>query len=160
MPFLPYGLIRSALFCMDAEAAHEKTLAALERTQNTFWQLLWRQPRVQDPVTLAGLTLPNRVGLAAGLDKNARCIDALAGMGFGFVEAGTVTPLAQPGNPRPRLFRLPLWLLRLRHRLPTPRLHPPLRRAICPTRKNRPWWAHSIALPALLRLRLWKWGKR
>ncbi len=107
MPFLPYGLIRSALFCMDAEAAHEKTLAALERTQNTFWQLLWRQPRVQDPVTLAGLTLPNRVGLAAGLDKNARCIDALAGMGFGFVEAGTVTPLAQPGNPRPRLFRLP-----------------------------------------------------
>ena len=60
----------------------------------------------------------------------------------------------------PRLFRLPLWLLRLRHRLPPPRLHPPLRRAICPTRKNRPWWAHSIALPALLRLRLWKWGKR
>ena len=58
-------------------------------------------------MTLAGLTLPNRVGLAAGLDKNARCIDALAGMGFGFVEAGTVTPLAQPGNPRPRLFRLP-----------------------------------------------------
>ena len=91
---MPYGLIRSALFCMDAEAAHEKTLAALERTQNTFWQLLWRQPRVQDPVTLAGLTLPNRVGLAAG-------------MGFGFVEAGTVTPLAQPGNPKPRLFRLP-----------------------------------------------------
>ena len=104
---MPYGLIRFVLFRMDAEAAHEHTLAALERLQNTGLQRLWRQPRVQDPVTLAGLTLPNRVGLAAGLDKNARCIDALESMGFGFVEAGTVTPLAQPGNAKPRLFRLP-----------------------------------------------------
>ena len=104
---MPYGLIRSALFCMDAEAAHEKTLAALERTQNTFWQLLWRQPRVQDPVTLAGLTLPNRVGLAAGLDKNGVAIDAFAALGFGFIEVGTVTPRSQAGNPQPRLFRAP-----------------------------------------------------
>ncbi|MEY4266496.1 MAG: hypothetical protein RIS90_1031, partial [Pseudomonadota bacterium] len=63
--------------------------------------------RVADPVELAGLRFPNRVGLAAGLDKNARCIDALGAMGFGFVEVGTVTPLAQPGNPKPRMFRLP-----------------------------------------------------
>ena len=56
---------------------------------------------------IAGLTFPNRVGLAAGLDKNGRCIDAFGAMGFGFVEVGTVTPLAQPGNPKPRIFRLP-----------------------------------------------------
>src|SRR5207245_2052028 len=60
-----------------------------------------------DPIELAGLKFANRVGLAAGLDKNARCIDGLAGMGFGFVEVGTVTPKAQPGNPKPRMFRLP-----------------------------------------------------
>ncbi|MDP1633346.1 MAG: quinone-dependent dihydroorotate dehydrogenase, partial [Gallionellaceae bacterium] len=63
--------------------------------------------RVDDPVTLAGLKFPNRVGMAAGLDKNARCIDGLGAMGFGFVEVGTVTPRAQPGNPKPRMFRLP-----------------------------------------------------
>jgi dihydroorotate dehydrogenase len=62
---------------------------------------------VSDPIELAGLRFPNRVGLAAGLDKNARCIDAFAAMGFGFVEVGTVTPLGQPGNPKPRMFRLP-----------------------------------------------------
>jgi dihydroorotate dehydrogenase len=62
---------------------------------------------VSDPGQLAGLTFPNRVGLAAGLDKNARCIDALAAMGFGFVEVGTVTPKGQPGNPKPRMFRIP-----------------------------------------------------
>ncbi|MCJ7799743.1 MAG: quinone-dependent dihydroorotate dehydrogenase, partial [Polaromonas sp.] len=62
---------------------------------------------VSDPIELAGLKFPNRVGLAAGLDKNARCIDGLAAMGFGFVEVGTVTPKAQPGNPKPRMFRLP-----------------------------------------------------
>jgi len=62
---------------------------------------------VEDPITLAGLTFPNRVGLAAGLDKNARCIDAFSTFGFGFVEVGTVTPIGQPGNPKPRMFRLP-----------------------------------------------------
>ena len=107
MPFLPYGLARAALFRMDAEAAHELTLAALARTQRGPLRALWQQRRVDDAVTLAGLALPNRVGLAAGLDKNARCIDALDALGFGFVEVGTVTPLAQPGNPRPRMFRLP-----------------------------------------------------
>ena len=107
MPFLPYGLARAALFRMDAEAAHELTLAALARTQRGPLRALWRQRRVDDAVTLAGMALPNRVGLAAGLDKNARCIDALDALGFGFVEVGTVTPLAQPGNPRPRMFRLP-----------------------------------------------------
>ena len=64
-------------------------------------------PRVADPVTLAGLAFPNRIGLAAGLDKNGRCIDAFGAMGFGSIEVGTVTPLAQPGNPKPRMFRLP-----------------------------------------------------
>ena len=58
-------------------------------------------------MSIAGLTFPNRIGLAAGLDKNGRCIDAFGAMGFGFVEVGTVTPLAQPGNPKPRIFRLP-----------------------------------------------------
>ncbi|RRD57011.1 quinone-dependent dihydroorotate dehydrogenase [Comamonadaceae bacterium OH2545_COT-014] len=107
MPLIPYGLARPFLFRMDPEAAHEMAVALLARWQGTPLQWAWGGPRVNDPVTLAGLRLPNRVGLAAGLDKNAQCIDALAGMGFGFVEVGTVTPLAQPGNPRPRLFRLP-----------------------------------------------------
>ncbi len=62
---------------------------------------------MRDPVSIAGLTFPNRIGLAAGLDKNGRCIDAFGAMGFGFVEVGTVTPLAQPGNPKPRIFRIP-----------------------------------------------------
>jgi dihydroorotate dehydrogenase len=79
----------------------------LARTQNTPLSWAYCQTRVQDPVQLAGLTFPNRVGLAAGLDKNARCIDGLAAMGFGFVEVGTVTPKGQPGNPKPRMFRLP-----------------------------------------------------
>ena len=95
------------MFQLDAEQAHDLTLGQLARWQNTPLQALWSAPRVPDPVTLAGLTFPNRVGLAAGLDKNARCIDAFAAMGFGFVEVGTVTPLAQPGNPKPRMFRLP-----------------------------------------------------
>ena len=60
-----------------------------------------------DPVTVAGLRFPNRIGLAAGLDKNGRAIDGFGAMGFGFVEVGTVTPKAQPGNPKPRMFRLP-----------------------------------------------------
>ena len=70
-------------------------------------QWAWCNETVSDPITLAGLKFPNRVGMAAGLDKNARYIDALGAMGFGFVEVGTVTPKAQPGNPKPRMFRLP-----------------------------------------------------
>ena len=102
-----YGLARPFLFGFDPEHAHELTLDGLARTQNTPLACAYASPRVDDPVTLAGLHFPNRVGLAAGLDKNARCIDAFAAMGFGFVEVGTVTPRAQPGNAKPRMFRLP-----------------------------------------------------
>ncbi|RYF31613.1 MAG: quinone-dependent dihydroorotate dehydrogenase [Comamonadaceae bacterium] len=102
-----YGLARPFLFGLDPEHAHELTLDGLARTQNTPLACTYAAPRVDDPVTLAGLEFPNRVGLAAGLDKNARCIDAFAAMGFGFVEVGTVTPKPQPGNAKPRMFRLP-----------------------------------------------------
>jgi dihydroorotate dehydrogenase len=104
---LPYPIARAALFALDAETAHDLTLATLSAAQRTPLGLAWRQPRVDDPVTVAGLQFPNRVGLAAGLDKNGRAIDAFGAMGFGFVEVGTVTPLPQPGNPKPRMFRLP-----------------------------------------------------
>jgi dihydroorotate dehydrogenase len=107
MSLLPYGLARRLLFSLDAEQAHDVTLAALAHIQRTPLICGVMQKRVDDPVTLAGLTFPNRLGLAAGLDKNGRCIDGLGAIGFGFVEVGTVTPLAQPGNPKPRLFRLP-----------------------------------------------------
>jgi len=102
-----YPLARAFLFNMDPEAAHDLTLNQLAQTQNTFLDRAYRQPWVADPIQLAGLHFPNRVGMAAGLDKNARCIDGLGAMGFGFVEVGTVTPLAQPGNDKPRMFRLP-----------------------------------------------------
>lgn len=107
MALIPYALTRPFLFGLDAEHAHELTLGSIARLQNTPAQCLWQQPRIDDPVTLAGLRFPNRVGLAAGLDKNGRCIDGLGAMGFGFIEVGTVTPKPQPGNPRPRIFRLP-----------------------------------------------------
>ena len=107
MSLLPYPLARPFLFGLDPEHAHELTLGALARLQNTPIQCLWQQARVNDPVTVAGLKFPNRIGLAAGLDKNGRCIDGLGAMGFGFIEVGTVTPKAQPGNPKPRMFRLP-----------------------------------------------------
>lgn len=107
MSLLPYALARPFLFGLDAETAHELTMASLARTQGTPLALAYLSSRVSDPIELAGLKFPNRVGLAAGLDKNARCIDGLAAMGFGFVEVGTVTPKGQPGNPKPRMFRLP-----------------------------------------------------
>jgi dihydroorotate dehydrogenase len=107
MALVPYALTRPFLFGLDAEHAHELTLGSIAALQNTPLQCLWQQARVDDPVVLAGLRFPNRVGLAAGLDKNGRCIDGLGAMGFGFIEVGTVTPRAQPGNPRPRVFRLP-----------------------------------------------------
>lgn len=107
MALLPYALARPFLFGLDAEAAHELTLRTLERAQGTPLAWAYCSGRVDDPVTLAGLRFPNRVGLAAGLDKNARCIDGFGAMGFGFIEVGTVTPLPQPGNPKPRMFRLP-----------------------------------------------------
>lgn len=104
---LPYSLARAVLFNLDAEKAHDITLDSLQRLQNTPLACLYSTPLVNDPVTVAGVKFPNRVGLAAGLDKNARCIDALGAMGFGFVEVGTVTPLPQPGNAKPRMFRIP-----------------------------------------------------
>jgi dihydroorotate dehydrogenase len=107
MSLIPYALARPFLFGLDAETAHELTLDALARTQRTPLAWAYCAGMVEDPVQLAGLRFPNRVGLAAGLDKNARCIDALGSMGFGFVEVGTVTPRPQPGNPKPRMFRLP-----------------------------------------------------
>jgi dihydroorotate dehydrogenase len=111
MAFAPlaggYALARPFLFGLDPEAAHALTLQTIAALQNTPAMCAWSQPRIADPVSVAGLKFPNRVGLAAGLDKNGRCIDGLGAMGFGFIEVGTVTPLAQPGNPKPRMFRLP-----------------------------------------------------
>ncbi len=104
MSVLPYALARPFLFALDAEVAHELTLKALA---TTLLRCACASRRVEDPVELAGLRFPNRVGLAAGLDKNACCVDAMDTLGFGFVELGTVTPLAQGGNPKPRVFRLP-----------------------------------------------------
>jgi dihydroorotate dehydrogenase len=107
MPLIPYALSRPFLFGLDPEAAHDLTLGAIARAQNTPAQCLWAARRVDDPVQVAGLTFPNRIGLAAGMDKNGRCVDGLGAMGFGFIEVGTVTPKGQPGNARPRIFRIP-----------------------------------------------------
>lgn len=107
MSLLPYGLARPFLFGLDPETAHELTMHSLARLQGTPLEWAYCNGLVDDPLELAGLKFPNRIGLAAGLDKNARCIDGLGAMGFGFVEVGTVTPKAQPGNPKPRMFRLP-----------------------------------------------------
>lgn len=99
-----YQLARPLLFSLDAETAHELTISAL----HALGRLLPPgKPEPADAVTLMGLTFPNRIGLAAGLDKNGEAIDGLTRLGFGFIEVGTVTPRAQPGNPRPRMFRLP-----------------------------------------------------
>jgi dihydroorotate dehydrogenase len=102
-----YPLFRPLLFALDPETAHDAAFAALDAaTSSGLAQLV--APRVAaSPVKAMGLTFPNRVGLAAGLDKNAAHIDGLATLGFGFIECGTVTPRPQPGNPRPRMFRLP-----------------------------------------------------
>ncbi len=107
MSLLPYGLARPFLFGLDPEAAHDLTIGAIARFQHSPVRCAWMQTRVEDPVSIAGLNFPNRIGLAAGLDKNAQCIDGLAAMGFGFVEVGTVTPKGQSGNPKPRMFRIP-----------------------------------------------------
>ena len=102
---LPYNLVRPLLFALDAERAHELTLHSLAITSSLG--LCGSSEPGEAPVTVMGLEFPNRVGLAAGLDKNGVAIDGLAGLGFGFIEVGTVTPRPQPGNPKPRLFRLP-----------------------------------------------------
>ncbi|OGT69733.1 MAG: dihydroorotate dehydrogenase (quinone) [Gammaproteobacteria bacterium RIFCSPLOWO2_02_FULL_57_10] len=102
-----YNLIRNLLFCLPAEASHTITLPLLDIARSTgLIGLVSAGPVASNPVTVMGLTFPNPVGLAAGLDKNADHIDALGALGFGFLEVGTLTPRAQPGNPHPRLFRL------------------------------------------------------
>jgi dihydroorotate dehydrogenase len=102
-----YGLARPFLFGLDAEAAHGAALNALEVAYRTgAGALLSRRPTPL-PTRAFGLTFPNPVGLAAGLDKNGAHIDALMALGFGFIEIGTVTPRPQEGNPKPRMFRLP-----------------------------------------------------
>lgn len=102
-----YPLLRPLLFKLEPETAHEVTLKIL-KTAHQSGLSKWLNPTVAEkPVSIMGLIFKNPVGLAAGLDKNGDYIDALAGLGFGFVEIGTVTPRPQPGNPRPRLFRLP-----------------------------------------------------
>ncbi len=102
-----YPLIRFILFRMDAEKTHDLTLNWLRRIEKSPFRGLIAQPMVDDPVEVLGIKFPNRIGLAAGLDKNGSCIDAFAALGFGHIEIGTVTPRPQPGNPMPRLFRLP-----------------------------------------------------
>jgi len=101
-----YSLLRPWLFCLDPEQAHNLTLSNLDRAQR--WGLLERfiTKPIADPQILCGITFPNPVGLAAGLDKDGKHIDALAALGFGFLEIGTVTPKPQPGNLKPRMFRL------------------------------------------------------
>ena len=105
--FQAYPLARQALFTLDAEAAHETTLHALQKAYDCSLTRGMMHSRVSDPATLMGLPLLNRVGLAAGLDKNGAHIDAMGNLGFGFLEVGTVTPRGQPGNPKPRMFRIP-----------------------------------------------------
>ncbi|MDQ3444968.1 MAG: quinone-dependent dihydroorotate dehydrogenase [Pseudomonadota bacterium] len=102
-----YTLARPLLFSLDAEAAHELTLSALQRAYD-LGIARWVAKRISPlPVRVMGLNFQHPVGLAAGLDKTGAHIDALGSFGFGFIEAGTVTPRPQPGNPKPRMFRLP-----------------------------------------------------
>ena len=99
---MSYRHVRSALFTLDPERAHR---LALRAARLTSWLPALPVPRT--PVELLGLQFPNRVGLAAGFDKNGEAVAGLGRMGFGFIEVGTVTPRPQPGQPPPRLFRLP-----------------------------------------------------
>ncbi|MGH8530850.1 MAG: quinone-dependent dihydroorotate dehydrogenase [Nevskiales bacterium] len=99
-----YSAARKILFRLDAENSHLLTIAALSRLPRMAGAVLGR--KLSAPRTVMGLEFPNPIGLAAGLDKDGECISAWDALGFGFIEVGTVTPRAQPGNPRPRLFRL------------------------------------------------------
>jgi dihydroorotate dehydrogenase len=102
-----YDLIRPLLFMLDAETAHGLTLYAADVAQRSGLSSFVNKPPADLPVNVFGITFPNPVGLAAGLDKNGEHLDGLAALGFGFVEIGTVTPRPQPGNDKPRMFRLP-----------------------------------------------------
>jgi len=102
-----YDILRPLLFKLDPETAHRLTLYALGVAQRSGFAHLIAKPPADLPSTVFGITFPNPVGLAAGLDKNAEHLAALDALGFGFIEVGTVTPLPQPGNDKPRMFRLP-----------------------------------------------------
>lgn len=102
-----YQLARPLLFQLDAEFTHDLTLKSLKWAEKTGMLGLYPQAPACAPRGVMGLTFPNAVGLAAGLDKNGAVIDGMAKLGFGFIEVGTVTPRPQPGNPKPRLFRVP-----------------------------------------------------
>jgi dihydroorotate dehydrogenase len=102
-----YSLIRRLLFCLPTEMSHYLSLAAVSCLEKCGLSRLLVTSVEDNPRMVMGIEFPNPVGLAAGLDKDAKHINGLAALGFGFIEVGTVTPVAQPGNPQPRLFRLP-----------------------------------------------------
>ena len=101
-----YRLARPILFCLDPESAHGAGLGLLDAMHSAGLMRLIADPPPALPLRAMGIDFPNPLGLAAGMDKNGDHIDALLGLGFGFIEVGAVTPRAQPGNPRPRIFRL------------------------------------------------------
>ncbi|MBB5350629.1 dihydroorotate dehydrogenase [Haloferula luteola] len=102
-----YAIARSLLFRLDAESAHHIGMSGLRLAEKSgLLPLLFPAPECIAPIEVMGLRFPNRLGLAAGLDKEGNTIDALGRLGFGFIEIGTITPRPQPGNPKPRLFRL------------------------------------------------------
>ena len=101
-----YKLISPLLFQFEAETVHDFTLNNLKTAERLGALKFYPAPPVCQPRQVMGITFPNAVGLAAGLDKNAAVIDGMAALGFGFIEVGTVTPRPQPGNPKPRLFRV------------------------------------------------------
>ncbi len=106
MALVPYGLVRKILFMFNPETAHELSLKSLNYAYKfNLIGFLFGKSKLK-PVNVMGISFPNRVGLAAGLDKDGECFQALSACGFGFVEIGTVTPLPQTGNDKPRLFRL------------------------------------------------------
>jgi dihydroorotate dehydrogenase len=101
-----YSLARPILFCAEPETAHHLAFAALDAQAKLGLARAWAGVVPKKPVTVMGIEFPNPIGLAAGLDKNAEHMDGLAQLGFGFIEVGTLTPLPQPGNPQPRMFRI------------------------------------------------------
>lgn len=102
-----YQAARSLLFKLDPETAHDLSLNSLNLMANLGLSSLCSSKKLSSPVEVMGIQFPNPVGLAAGLDKNGIAIDGMGALGFGFVEVGTVTPRPQPGNPKPRMFRIP-----------------------------------------------------
>ena len=101
-----YKIARSLLFKLDAEKAHDVSINGLRAMQSLGLTPLLEPNLQNNPINIMGLNFPNRIGLAAGLDKSGQCINGFGSMGFGFVEVGTITPRPQSGNPKPRLFRL------------------------------------------------------